>query len=195
MSAVSGWKSKLLQVKELRKNALQNAYERVKLLTEVYEDEQFRHETPGDDDFLVAILTEHISDLCGVHGETNFRHFYLLFKEFPGQERWDSGDFKSMFAEYESRIEQRQKDAQRQQKEAINQLAGVSGGNGQPQPKAPTYWELRKERDHLQQRVREKDGIERTLHARIQALLQQIAELERENRELRGRLKREAVAA
>jgi hypothetical protein len=87
------YKEKLLECRELRGQAGSSAHRRAVLLTEVYDDPEFRDTNGGLDDFgLADLLSEFIEDLC-----LNFFQIKRMLEEFPRRSDWAQGKLYSMW--------------------------------------------------------------------------------------------------
>lgn len=89
------YKQLLIEAKKLHGKAGLGAYQRAKILVQVFDDRDFRADHGNLDDFQAAdLLSEHVSDLC-----LGFLELRAMLAHFPSEADWKNGNLRRMHAE------------------------------------------------------------------------------------------------
>jgi chromosome segregation ATPase len=91
MSKNQVWKTLLDQHDKLKKQASASLYDRVTLLTWVYEDPHFQTDMKKGKKSATAELDKRVSDTCA-----NFTELLHMLRMFPKRNQWESGDLNEM---------------------------------------------------------------------------------------------------
>lgn len=85
------WQSLMVKADKVAKDGKGSLWERVKLLSQVFDDPQFKEamETEGKKPGLV--MNDKVADTF-----TNFAELYAMLKKFPTKEEWATGDLPRM---------------------------------------------------------------------------------------------------
>jgi len=147
--SLPAWKQKLLQAREMRDNARAIAYDRVKLLMEVYDDADFRLEYGNrSTEKLAAILDDYVDDL-----DYDFLDLAAVMRQFPNREDWQTTKL--------SRLYQQMIDAGKRQ----------AAEDRPPQRRtAPTPTQLKQENETLQHKLAEEQAKRRQAEQRLDAI-------------------------
>jgi hypothetical protein len=87
------WKQKLLQARQMRDNARAAAYDRVRLLSEVYEDSEFRLEFGNrSTEKIAAILDDYVDDL-----DYDFLELHAVLRHFPDRADWEKTKISRLY--------------------------------------------------------------------------------------------------
>jgi hypothetical protein len=87
------YKKLLQQVRKLQQSSGHNAYRRATLLNSVYEDPDFRADNEIlDNNKLLAILDEYVSDLC-----LTFSELRMMLNHYPEEYQWKDGKLRDMY--------------------------------------------------------------------------------------------------
>jgi hypothetical protein len=119
--AQRGYRKLLLEASALRSQGGKSAYERAKLLTAVFDDQDFRLDNGNVDDFgLAAVLDQYVDDLLS-------RHPFLLLKAMleycPDESKWEEGKLGSLIKEMREAGQEPQRDVKRRHKITLKQFA------------------------------------------------------------------------
>lgn len=95
MSTKGGYKQLILKARELMGKAGLIAFDRAKLLCQIFEDRDFRADLGNADDFKCA---ETLDELCG-DLSLKFLRLKQLVEHFPERKQWASGNLERMLAE------------------------------------------------------------------------------------------------
>lgn len=103
MKSKSTYKDRLLKAKELRSESGANAFDRVALLVEVFNDRDFRLDCGNVDDFRAAeTLDAYVDDLC-----RDFLELKQMIEFYPKREQWSDGKLNTMHRAMMQAIEER----------------------------------------------------------------------------------------
>lgn len=87
------YKTLLLDARNLRTEAGRNAWKRAKLLTQVFDDREFRAEVGALDDFATAgFLDAEVEDLC-----VTFLQLREMLRAFPDEAAWTDGKLRTLY--------------------------------------------------------------------------------------------------
>lgn len=164
MSSKTKWTMTLRKVDEMIAASNASLYDRVKLLCQVWDDQDFIAHHNGDVDAAEKHLNQKLGDYA-----IGFFEARSLLKHKPRRGDWEGGSIRQILAEA--------LDAERQSRkqEAVDQ----------PQRKGPVP---RKEHEQVLQQLERVTERNEQQADEIGSLRAKIAELERENATLRGRV-------
>lgn len=95
MSSRKNYKQLIIQAREMRGQSGLSAYDRAKILVDVFNDRDFRTDVGNVDDFGAAdALDQYVDDLC-----VSFLQLKAMFEHFPNREQWKEGMLFQMHAE------------------------------------------------------------------------------------------------
>lgn len=164
MATKTGYKKLLLKAKELMGQAGLLAFDRAKLLTEVFNDRDFRADLGNADDWKAAdALNEFCRDLA-----LKFDRLRQLIEHFPDRGQWATGDLEGMLARMieDKRGEEREANA----------------------PAAKVNRIKREEFEAVQQQVAHEQARAKHLESVVSAKREEIQWLREENAELKHKL-------
>jgi len=117
--APRGYKKLLIEALALRAQGGKSAYQRAKLLVQVYQDRDFRAEAGNVDDFRAAeVLDEYVEDLA-----LQFLELKSMIEHFPKESQWDEGKLRSMYKEVMEAGGEPEREVQRRHKITLEQYA------------------------------------------------------------------------
>ena len=182
--AASGYKQKLIVASQMQAQTKGSIYDRVKILNEVFEDRDFRAEAGNLDDFKAD---DHLSRYVNDTG-FSFLQLRAILEHFPDRAAWEQGLLAEMYDEMRDAKARRNR-AEREPAATPRRRVTAAEYDKLAEEKARMEVLVRQTREQIHQATDHADEL-RAEVARLQA---RIAELERENRDLRRR--REPVAA
>lgn len=152
-----GYKRLLLEALELRGQGGKSAYQRTKLLVQVFLDREFRAEAGNVDDFRAAeVLDEYVEDLA-----LRFLELKAMVEHFPREKDWSEGKLRTMYKTVMEAGGQPEREIQRRHKITLEQYAELEdkwkkelARNRQLQKENA---QLRSELDQVQTRLRKLD--------------------------------------
>lgn len=163
-STMKNWKQKLLDAKSLVGKSGGLLWERVTLLAEVYRDDEFRADNDNADEFRAAeILDAHVGDTCAT-----FLELENVLREFPEQSQWEETPLKKLLAN----VLEKHQEARQAAKPEV------------PERRSATVKEL----DVAIQEKKQSVARAEFLNIEVESHSHRIADLERENLELRQQL-------
>jgi len=170
------WKQKLLAVMELKRQAAQNAYQRVQLLCAIYDDPDFRADHPDlDDHGLAERLNPYVDDL-----QFPFLSLRALLEEFPEEGQWGTQIISQLWEDYQQNREDARKKTSEEQGKRTRRVVTQA-----------QYRELEDENRRLKVQIRQLHPLEGevdTLRKELREARVRISELEEENAQLRKQL-------
>jgi len=90
----AAWKKKLFKSRELRGKTAEIVYDRITLLVEIYDDDQFRQDSGDPDDLSAATLLDaEVGDLCA-----DFLELRCVLDSFPNKGDWTDKNLKKLVA-------------------------------------------------------------------------------------------------
>jgi hypothetical protein len=163
-TGLASWKKLLTEAEQLRGQAGISAHRRALILTQLYDDVDFRAERGlADDDAVEDVLGELVNDLC-----LNFAELRAMLHEFPESEAWSDGKLATLYDKAAERIRSRRSAIER---DPITRRRVTS----------KEYDRLAGEKQDVESRLRYVEGQ----HTES---LTEIQRLRIENAELRGRV-------
>lgn len=170
--ADEGYKKKLLQCKELRGEAGFTAYERARLLVDVFDDRDFRADLGNVDDWKAAkALDEYVEDLC-----IKFLGLRAMLEHFPRKDEWKEGKLATMYQQVVDGRSEPEQTTQERRRATLEDLERLEQQAKKWKEQADTLkGQLKGVQDELKQRD------------------EKIAQLTRENDDLRAQLSRRAA--
>lgn len=181
MARLSGWKKLWVEAQALMGQAGLLAYDRAKLLCQLFDAADFRADHPGEDD---SKLGTHLDRLCGdlMIGFFDLRQLYLHFPQrdslrkvsLEGREievGWSNGNLADMMAVWEV---ERQPPPKEGPSRKLNRI------------KQADYLKLVEEKAHAESRLRHEIEMREVSQEQLKQLQLRVETLERENAELRG---------
>ena len=113
------YKKLLIEALALRAQGGKSAYQRAKLLVQVYQDRDFRAEAGNVDDFRAAeVLDEYVEDLA-----LQFLELKSMIEHFPKESQWGEGKLRSMYREVMEAGGEPEREVQRRHKITLEQYA------------------------------------------------------------------------
>ena len=114
-----GYKKLLLEALELRGQGGKSAYQRTKLLVQVFQNREFRAEAGNVDDFRAAeVLDEYVEDLA-----LRFLELKAMIEHFPKERDWSEGKLRSMYKTVMEAGSAPEREIQRRHKISLQQYA------------------------------------------------------------------------
>ncbi|HSV27554.1 MAG TPA: hypothetical protein VLH60_06650 [Sedimentisphaerales bacterium] len=162
----ASYKALLIEARKLRGRSGLAAYRRAKLLCQVFEDRNFRADCGNLDDFrAAAVLDEYLEDLC-----VSFLDIRRMLRHFPKPKAWQEGRLSRLYNDM---------------------LKAESGEKDKPlsgKPRNVTA-EVRKRLESQLTDARKELARQNAVRlSEIDQLRAKVADLERENAELRERI-------
>jgi len=162
---LSTWQEKLVEVRKMQGQSGLKAFERARLLNEIFEDQAWRDRaTLADDDKAMKLLDPEVEDLC-----LSFAELRSMLNFYPNREVWGSGKLWTLFKE----MRQAQEDA------------GKKNAEEKPARKGPV---ARVEYEKLEQEKKEVEYKVKQLNDAVAQERDEISQLRRENADLREQL-------
>jgi chromosome segregation ATPase len=163
-TGVASWKKLLGEAESLRGQSGLMAYRRARIVTELYEDSDFRLEhLLSSDDAVDEALDGLVEDLCLTAAQLR-----TMLSEFPDESAWADGKLRSLYEQVEERLAHRR--------------------SGEDRPVVTRRRVTLKEFEELEKEKRDLEIRLRFLESEIVKLRQENERLKLENSELRGRL-------
>ena len=89
------YKQKILRVEQLRNSSRQNIHQRVRLLVDIFADEEFRADHHDLDDFgLAELLDAYLEDTA-----LTFREAQRVLEKYPKYADWQTKSLRELYAE------------------------------------------------------------------------------------------------
>lgn len=179
------WEKLMEKIDDMVEQGKGTLYERVKILSEVYDDPQFNADIVEQKGNATELLNSKVNDLW-VRG--HFMDLYQMFKMFPKKEEWVKGDLQKMQQQMLIKLVEES----RQKKNGKQTVTVVNG--------KPVVTITPKTEEELEKEKIKKETVqswkERALAAeqRIRELEAEIRFLKRENRDIKILFKKSKAA-
>ncbi len=103
MAKKKKWQLLMEKADLVSKEGKGSLWERIKILSQVSEDQQFKDDTIAAGNKPGVILNEKVNDTFAT-----FSELFVMFKEFPNREQWADGDLPRMRSELRKILTARQ---------------------------------------------------------------------------------------
>ncbi len=149
-----GYKKLLSEALALRTQGGKSAYQRTKILVQVFLNRDFRAEAGNVDDGRAAeVLDEYVEDLA-----LRFLELKAMYEYFPKDSQWSEGKLRSMYKEVMEAGAQPPREVQRRHKITLEQYAELEAKwkkeLARVQQLRKENTQLRSELDQIQTRLR-----------------------------------------